>query len=226
MISHGFDIIVTDKSVDVSRNPTTTFRNRFLGALFLVGVSLVFVAGISLLPNKEGASSTWRALTSKPIDYSQLWANFCFIFPFALLMGWYFVWYVRAAWPADDALHCDHNGITISRTRWFDTKDKLVSHAYSKNEISQMRYAILASGRGNSIYGLQFKLKGKKQKLLAGLEAPEAKAIMDGLNNLGIDVIGDPKLDKRVKQVVEMRGGDTSWMDRSWMDDDSSHKNS
>ena len=52
----------------------------------------------------------------------------------------------------------------------------------------------------------------------SGLEAPEAKTILTGLKALGADVPDDPKLDKRIKQTLEMRFGDTSWMDRSWMD--------
>ena len=53
---------------------------------------------------------------------------------------------------------------------------------------------------------------------LPGLEAPEAKNILAGLKALGADVPDDPNLDKRVKETLEMRCGDTSWMDRSWMD--------
>lgn len=68
-----------------------------------------------------------------------------------------------------------------------------------------------------SFWGLRFRAHGRKWAL-PGLEVPEAKAILAGLKALGADVPDDPNLDKQIKQTLEMRFGDTSWMARSWMD--------
>jgi hypothetical protein len=173
---------------------------------------------LSALPGKPGTHSIWVDLSKTPINYWRLWSAFCFIFPFAILMGWFFVWWIASAWPADDALQCSGGEWTISRTRWFDTQDKLVARTYPLNQITQLRYAVLAAAKGSTIYGLRFKANGKRQKLLAGLEAPEAGLILSGLKALGADVLDDPNLQKRIKAANEMRGIDTGWMDRSWMD--------
>jgi len=161
----------------------------------------------------------WFNLTVQPFSSSDFLFPFCLICTLLIVMGWFGAHWALAAWPANDALHSSRTEITISRARWFDKTNTLIARSYPLSDISQVRYGVIARAKGSTIYGLRFLLKGKKQKLLAGLEAPEAAKILTALKSLGADVPDDQSLQKRIKDALELRG-DTGWMDRSWMDAD------
>jgi hypothetical protein len=218
MTSHGFDITVTSESVDVRRDPKPTTRARFSGALFVLLVPIVVLCALVFLPGKHGSPAMWTDLSSKPVTSSDFLFPFCIVLSFVIFMSWLGIRWSLAAWPTDDALHCDRNTFTVSRAKWLDTQNKLIPESYPLAQISELRYSAIATAKGSTIYGLRFRLNGKKQKLLSELEAPEAKVILNALKALGADVPDDPKLQKRIQSALEMRGTDTSWMDRSWMD--------
>jgi hypothetical protein len=218
MAEHGFDIKITDASVDVRRDPPPSLKGRIRGASLLVGVGFLFLCGLLFLSGKNGTPSIWVELSSKPFLSANFLIPFFILLAFIPLMAWFSTRWALAAWPSDDALHCDRTELTVLRAKWFDSQNKLVSQAYPLESISQMRFGSIASAKGSTIYGLRFRANGKKQKLLAGLEAPEADTILKVLKTLGVDVPDDPDLKRRIKERLEWRGEDTSWMDRSWMD--------
>lgn len=134
-------------------------------------------------------------------------------------MGWLAIRWTLAAWPVDEELRCERGTFTVSRARWLDVKGTLYSQSYALSDISQLRYGVIATAKGSTIYGLRFRAVGKNRQLLAGLQAPEAGTILTALKTFGADVADDSKLQKRIQKTLEVRGTDTSWMDRSWMDD-------
>ena len=79
--------------------------------------------------------------------------------------------------------------MTISKVPWLDVRNShWVTHTYSLHDISQIRFGVIASAKGSSMRGLRFLASGKKQKVLPGLKAPEAKEILKALKALGADV--------------------------------------
>jgi hypothetical protein len=92
-----------------------------------------------------------------------------------------------------------------------------IFYTYPLTEVSAIHFSVVASARGRAFWGLRFRAHGRMWAL-PGLEAPEAKGVLTALRALGAEVPDDPKLDKRTKETLETRLGDTSWMDRSWMD--------
>ena len=123
-----------------------------------------------------------------------------------------------AAWASDETFHCDRESITIKRIPWLDFPNRgWRTYTYPLADVNAIRFAVIASAKGSAFWGLRFRAHGRKWAL-PGLEAPEAKQILTGLRALGADVPDDPRLAKRIKEALEMRFGDTSWMDSSWMD--------
>ena len=160
----------------------------------------------------------WHDLASAPADSSGFLVPVIGLVFFIGLFGWQGFRYARAAWASDETFHCDREAITISRIPWLNFSNRIWrTYTYPLTEVSAIRFAVIASAKGRQFWGLRFRADGRKW-VLPGLEAPEAKTILAGLKALGADVPDDPQLDKRIKQTLEMRFGDTGWMDRSWMD--------
>jgi hypothetical protein len=218
MAHSDFSISITDKAVDVRYTPSATEpRGKFFGFIVIICTLLVLASAILFLPGKHGDPSMWHDLVSSPSGTSVVFTPIGLML-FLGLFGWQGFRYARAAWASDETFHCDHEAITISRIPWLDFSNRTWrTYTYPLSEVSKIRFAVIASAKGRSFWGLRFRAHGRKWAL-PGLEAPEAKTILTGLRALGADVPDDPNLDKRIKQTLEMRFGDTSWMDRSWMD--------
>jgi len=214
-----FSISITQDAVDVKYTPSATSpRGKLFGFVFTIIVLLLLACAVLFLPGKNGRPSMWHNLAEAPSGSADFLGPVIGLGLFLGLFGWQGIRYARAAWASDETFHCDRAAITISRVPWLDFSDHTWrTHTYPLTEVSKIRYAVIASAKGRQFWGLRFRAHGRKWAL-PGLEAPEAKAILVGLKNLGADVPDDPKLDKRIKQTLEMRDGDTSWMDRSWMD--------
>ena len=181
---------------------------------------LLLACGVLFLPGKHGNPSMWHDLTSAPSGSLIVVFIPAGLVLFVGLFGWQTFRYARAAWASDETFHCDREAITISRIPWLDFSNRTWrTYTYPLTEVSAIRFAVIASAKGKQFWGLRFRAHGRRWAL-PGLEAPEAKPILAGLKALGADVPEDPKLDKRIKQTLKMRSGDTSWMDRSWMDPD------
>jgi len=218
MAHSDFSISITDKTVDVTYTPSTSEpRGKLFGFIFIIATLIVLTCALLFLPGKHGNPSMWHDLTNASSGSSVV------LIPIALMLfvglfGWQGFRYARAAWASDETFHCDREAITIKRIPWLDFSNrKWRTYTYPLSEVNAIRFAVIASAKGRAFWGLRFRARGRKWAL-PGLEAPEAKEILTGLRALGADVPDDPKLDKRIKETLEMRFGDTSWMDRSWMD--------
>ena len=218
MAEHGFDIKTTPASLEVFRDPRPKPKERFQGAAIIIGTMVLAVCALVFLPGKHEDPSMWHALANNSIGSPEFLFPASFVFCFLVIFGWFSIRWTLAAWPADDALRCDAQTFTALRERWFDTTDTMTPVSFPLASITDLRYAVIARAKNSAIYGLRFRLDGKKQKLLAGLEAPEAGKILEALKALGADVPDDPKLQKRIKEAMSLRVPDTSWMDTSWME--------
>lgn len=221
MAHSDFSISITDKAVDVCYTPSVSDpHGKLFGFIFIISTLVVLACAVLFLPGKHGNPSMWHDLVSVSMDSSRFLTPVIGLALFIGLCGWQGFRYARAAWASDETFHCDSEAITISRIPWLDFSNRTWrTYTYPLTEVSAIRFAVIASAKGRAFWGLRFRAHGRKW-VLPGLEAPEAKAILTGLKVLGADVPDDPKLDKRIKQTLEMRFGDTSWMDRSWMDPD------
>jgi hypothetical protein len=218
MAHSDFSISISETAVDVSYTPSNSEpRGKLFGLIFTISMLVLMACGVLFLPGKHGNPSMWHDLTSDP-PASLLLFILVVIVPLIGLFSWQGFRYARAAWASDETFHCDREGITIKRIPWLDFSNRTWrTYTYPLSEVSAIRFAVIASAKGRAFWGLRFRAHGRKWAL-PGLEAPEAKEILTGLKALGADVPDDPKLDKRIKETLEMRFGDTSWMDRSWMD--------
>ena len=220
MALNDFSIAITVESVDVRYTPSASEpRGKLFGFWFTVSILAALIAAILFLPGKNGNTSLWHSLSSGSVD-SGLIVLLIAMSLVAGLVGWQTVRYARAAWPSDETLHCDRAAITIRRVPWLDFSNRSwTTHRFPLAQVTNIRFAVIASAKGRSIWGLRFRAPGRMWAM-PGLEAPEAKTILVGLKSLGADVLDDPKLEKRVKETLAERHGDTSWMDTSWMDSD------
>ncbi len=218
MAHSDFSISITDKSVDVRYTPSVSEpRGKLFGFLFIISTLVVLACALLFLPGKHGNPSMWHDLTNAPSGSSVVFIPIGLML-FIGLFGWQGFRYARAAWASDETFHCDREVITIKRIPWLDFSNRTWrTYIYPLSEMSAIRFAVIASAKGRAFWGLRFRAHGRRWAL-PGLEAPEAKEILTGLRALGADVPEDPKLDKRIKETLEMRFGDTSWMDRGWMD--------
>ncbi len=213
MAHSDFSISITDKAVDVSYTPSTSEpRGKLFGFIFTIATLIVLTCALLFLPGKHGNPSMWHDLTNASSGSSVVFVPIGLML-FAGLFGWQGFRYARAAWASDETFHCDRESITIKRIPWLDFSNRTWrTYTYPLSEVSGIRFAVIASAKGRAFWGLRFRAHGRKWAL-PGLEAPEAKKILTELRTLGADVPGDPKLDKRIKETLEMRFGDTSWMD-------------
>jgi hypothetical protein len=227
MTRGDFSISITQDAVDVRYTPSATSpRGKLFGLIFIISMLILLACAELFLPGRHGTSSMWHDLARAPLGSASFLGPVIGFGLFLGLLGWQSVRYARAAWPSDETFHCDRTAITISRVPWLDFSNRIWrTHTYPLANVSKIRFAVIASAKGRQIWGLRFRADGRKWAL-PGLESPEAKPILSGLKALGADVPDDPKLEKRIKQTLEMRDGDTSWMDRSWMDHDSTPSDS
>jgi hypothetical protein len=221
MAESDFTIKVSKDAVDVRYTPSASEpRGKLFGFIFVLVTLAAVPAALLFLPGKHGNSSMLHDMQRSSFGSSG------FLFPLILLvagtglLAWQGLRYARAAWPSDETFHGDREAITISRVPWLDFSNRTWrTQTYPLAEVSAIRFAVIASAKGRSFWGIRFRARGRKWAL-PGLEASQAKTILAGLQPLGADVPDDPKLDKRIKQEREMQDGDTSWMDTSWMDHD------
>ncbi len=172
-----------------------------------------------LLPGKHGDPSMWHFMIDGGRDSLDLTPLILIAIGNALLC-WPWSSYIRAAYPPDESIHCDKSVLVVSRAAWFDFKNRTMkSKTYPLGQVSGLRYATIASNWGASIRGIRFSSQGRRW-MLPEIEPEEAKKVLSGLRALGADAPEDPKLDKLIAEAAYMRGGDTGWMDRSWMDSD------
>jgi hypothetical protein len=217
MPSGDFIISISVDAVDVrhdvsKEHPRAKLHGAIFGLISVIAVDVILL----FIPGKHDTASMWQDMAKAPIGSSDFIVPLILLIAGAAFMGWVGFRWSMAAWPSDEVFRCDRENLTISRVPYLDFRNqKWVTKSYSLSSVKQLDFGAIASSKGSTISGIRFRIDGKRHKTLPGLEPPDAKRILEGLKALGANVPDDPKLDKRIKET----SGDTSWMDRSWMND-------
>jgi hypothetical protein len=227
MPKSDFDIKITKDTVDVSNAlSASNSRSRLYGFLFIICSMIILAAAVLFLPGKHGNPSMWHDLKDAQLGSSGFLVPAIGLVVGVGLFGWQGMRYARAAWASAETFHADHESIIIAREPWLEFSNReWLTRTYRLADVSKIRFAVIASAKGRQFWGLRFRANGRKWAL-PGLEAPEAAEILNALKGLGADVPFDAGLEKRVKEAATMRFGDTSWMDGSWMDHESTSSES
>jgi len=199
-----FDIVITENSVDVRHDVSSESpKRRFYAGLFFLMLIILGACVLVLLPGKHGRPNMWHSLSSSPIDSADFIVPLSLVLIFVIWMSYVGTRWLLAAYPSDEALHCDRSTLTVSKVPWLDAGNtRWITRSYPLMDISRIRFGVIASAKGSHIYGIRFLAAGKKQKVLPGLEAPEAAEILKALTTLGADVVDDPKLSKKVERAL------------------------
>ncbi len=207
MTQREFKVVITESSVDVRRDVSSkSQKGRFYMGLFFLAFVILTICGLVFLPGKHDAPSMWHDISTSPINSGDLIFPLSLVLLFAVSMGFLATRYLLAAYPSDEAVHCDQSTLIVSKIPWLDVSNsKWTIRSYPLKDVSQLRFGIIASAKGYSIYGICFVAEGKTQRVLSGLEAPEAAEILRALKELGADVVNDPKLSKKVEATLRRR---------------------
>ena len=109
-------------------------------------------------------------------------------------------------------MRCDPSTLTISKVAWFDTSNsKWKTREFPLSEVMELRYGVIASAKQTSIHGIRFRVWGERQKMLPGLEAPEAAAVLKALREVGARVIDDPELEVKAEKILKDRAVFGPW---------------
>ncbi len=221
MVYSDFSISIKDDAVDVRYTPSAGKpHGKLFGLVLTFNMLVLFICFVLFMPDKHGGPSVWNYLASTPTESSWFVGDVILLLLAAAGLSWHAFRYARVAWASDETFHCDRQAITISRIPWLDFSNRTWrTHTYPLTEVRGIRFAVIASANRERIWGLRFRAYGRRWAL-PGLGATEAKAILVGLKALGADAPEDPELDKKIKLARQMQFGDTTWMDRSWMDPD------
>jgi len=203
MLVQGYEIEITKDAVDAKQDDSTTpkGKSRFL-AVLLIALSIF---DFCMFTMGEGRSNLWSDLSYRHW-HTGLSGDTIFLALIAIAVpGFLFLLGARLLFPVGTALHCDRYTFTVSKIPWINFQGKWVSESFPLSEVSQLSFAVVASGRGGDVYGIRFFTNGKKNKIFAGIQPPEASHILNGLASLGADVVHDPEMLTKIQATVRER---------------------
>jgi hypothetical protein len=111
----------------------------------------------------------------------------------------------RDMFPAGESLVCESDTLTIGHIPDHVLNGRWVYQDFPISSITQLSFGAVRVSRYGGIPGLIFTAAGKKEKVLAGLEAPEADQVLKGLSKLGVDIVHDPAMPMTVEMALERR---------------------
>jgi len=165
---------------------TRCYALAFFSALTILGLCLLL-----FLPGKHGSPS---------ISHSRSGTYF-FVVSFPLFMFVLTKRYVRLAYAPDETFRCDRSRLSIAKVRWLDFRDRhWDTSSFDLSEVSEIRYRVLVSLRGTSVYGLRLKAAGKTLKILPWLKPIDAERVLLALKSLGVNVPDDPVVPSKLKE--------------------------
>lgn len=207
-----FTLSINKDSVEILLQPSSRSpHSKLRGAISIAGLVILGLCALLFLPGKNNRPSMWHDMTNATIRSSDFLVPLGLLIVGGGLLGWMGLRWNVAAWPSDETLHCDHAALTVSRVPYFHFRNRTwKTRSYALPDIEQFRFAVYASAKGSSTYGLRFRANGRRHKTLPGLEAPEAQNILTALQRFGIDVVLDSNLQKKVAEALEKRGNTIS----------------
>jgi hypothetical protein len=114
-------------------------------------------------------------------------------------------WGVRCFLPFGERLHCDRSLLTWSKIPWIGFGNRWVTRTVPPSEISHAHYGLAYRKRGGDLYGVLLEVGGKRWKLFAGIDSPEANRILNGLKGLGVNVPHDPGMRESIRETLRDR---------------------
>ncbi len=186
----SFRIQVTDDAVDASWDDDSSTGQRIALGLFMCGLALLLSYKAIFGHGKNSGLLTFilnhPVLVREHVDL--LYMNIAGIVLILITFGSIFVVGVRGLFPSGDRLHCDHSTFTIAKIAFWSLGDRWKVQSALPSEVSQARYGVVQSGRGGKLYGIRAEVRGKSWRVFAGIDASEAKRILQGLSRMGVDV--------------------------------------
>lgn len=123
-----------------------------------------------------------------------------------LFAGSAFIWRAfRNMFPSGQSLVCNVETLTIGRIPENVLTGRWKYQSFPTKSVKQLAFGIVRPGTYGGTPGLVFDVDGKKEKILFGLEAPEASEILQGLSKLGVDTIHDPGMPMMVEMALSRR---------------------
>jgi hypothetical protein len=103
---------------------------------------------------------------------------------------------IRSLFPFGSHLNCNRSTFTISKIAFWSLGNRWKVQSAPPSEISQARYGVVQHGRRFDVYGIRADVCGKSWKVFAGIDASEAKRILQGLSRMGVHVLlGEEPID-------------------------------
>lgn len=201
MSKHTFRIDITRQSVSVRLEAPP--KQRFYAIGSFVVLVVVGMGAVLFLPGKSGSPDLWHQLVSSQFGSTSFTVWLLLLLSFPALMFLLLKRYLIAAFPSDEALHCDRSTLTFSKVHYLDLHN---SHwntcSYQLADVHNVRYRAIISTKDATIYGLRFVANGRKMKTLPGLSPRDAEQLLQALKALGADVPDDPSLQRKIKDNV------------------------
>lgn len=208
-MNDDFKISISKDAVEVRLQPSSRSPHGKLGGAIFVTVMVILVlCGALFLPVKDNRPSVWQGMSNATVESGVFWVPIGVLLIVCCgLVAWVGFWWSAGAWPSDERFYCDRTSLTISRIPYLDFANHTwKTQSYPLHDVEKFRFASYAALRGSVIYGLRFDENCREHKILPGLEAPEAQGILKALQSLGVDVVLDDKLQKKVAEALEERG--------------------
>lgn len=198
-------ISVQVDSVHVESSYRPAFRrSRTLACAALFALSIWLVAS-TFRPDRYGYT-LWRYLENYPKSSRVFTDHLVPLIFLAIEVGFFVLCALRMFFPSGETLHCDRHTLVVSRIPLTSFRGKWKTRTFPVSEISELHYGVVQSGgRGHSSYGILFCVCGMEEKMLAGLEPPEAHRILKAMSGLGANVSKDGDMRYLVRESLRDR---------------------
>jgi hypothetical protein len=188
MATRHFQIEIKADSMEASSSESAHGNSRRPGVnLAVMGFGVLMFLWLTFRVDRYGYT-LWRYLAVYPHNSSTYKDNVFGLVMGAILCGMFFLAGLRAFFPSGETMHCDRSTLTVSKIPWISFNGRWHTREFVLSEVTELCFGVLQSGRGDSIYGIRFVYACRKQKMLAGVTAPQAYKILSALKSLGADV--------------------------------------
>ncbi len=200
-----YEIHIKVDSVDARwDNSNRPIWLRLLGSAAVTLWGALFAYGGLLRPDRNGYSGWWRLMHDRFTSQFLIDAVIPLGFAFAVWLLFAALG-IRSFFTSGQMLHCDRSQLTVAKIPWTNFNGKWRSRTFPITAISQLELAVWPTRSRETYYLIRFLVKGKKQKVMAGIDALEGYRILKGLEALGVDVRHDPDMQSLVRETIRDR---------------------
>jgi hypothetical protein len=187
MANRHFAIEITADALTVSTSESAhTNARRPSVNIAIMAASVGFFLWLCFHHDRYGYS-LWRYLVRYRAGSQTFNENLFAVLMLGMVCGLMFTVSLRAFFPSGETVHCDRSRLTISKIPFISFRGKWQTRWLPTSEVKGLHFAVLQSGKGDSIYGIRFHTVASKDKMLAGVTAPQAYKIIGALKKLGAE---------------------------------------